>query len=94
MDKFHTRMRMLREQFGLSQEYVGSKLGISQQAYSNYEMDKGEISVKHAVELAGMYNVSTDYLLGISDEPQDVVCLDAEFVGDLTFGNIVDRLQN
>ena len=47
------------------------QLGISKQRYSNYELDKREPDHGLLLSIAALYNVSTDYLLGISDIPNN-----------------------
>ena len=36
--------------------------------YSNYELCRRSVSIQNLVKIAQIYNVSTDYLLGISDD--------------------------
>jgi DNA-binding XRE family transcriptional regulator len=63
----YRRIRDLREDEDLKQAYVAVKLHISQQTYQRYESGEREIPVHLLVELAELYDVSTDYLLGLTD---------------------------
>jgi transcriptional regulator with XRE-family HTH domain len=63
----YRRIRDLREDEDLKQAYVALKLNISQQTYQRYESGEREIPVHLLVELAELYDVSTDYLLGLTD---------------------------
>lgn len=63
----YPRIRDLREDADRSQEEIASLLDISQQHYSMYETGKREIPVHHMVTLAKYYNVSLDYLAGLTD---------------------------
>lgn len=56
-------LRDLREDHDIKQETIAQYLGISQQAYSNYENGYREIPVTAVKALAKYYKVSTDYLL-------------------------------
>ena len=56
-------LRDLREDHDMKQETIAKYLGISQQAYSNYENGHREIPVTAVKSLAQLYKVSTDYLL-------------------------------
>jgi DNA-binding XRE family transcriptional regulator len=63
----YRRIRDLREDEDLKQAYVAVKLHISQQTYQRYESGEREIPVHLLIELAELYDVSTDYLLGRTD---------------------------
>ena len=65
-----TSLKRFRKQFGLNQKDVAAVLGITSQAYQNYEYGKGSPSSVAIFKLADAYDVSTDYLLGRSDEPR------------------------
>ena len=65
---YYRRLKDLREDHDLVQKEVASILGIDQRVYSNYELGKREIPVRYVIKLAKYYNVSTDYILGLSDE--------------------------
>ena len=58
------RLKELRTAAGLSQQTVASKLGITQQAYANYERGKRQPDNNTLLFLADLFNVSVDYLLG------------------------------
>lgn len=61
------RLRDLREEFNYDQKDIGEKLHISASAYGYYEQNRNEPSLETLVKLAQIYNVSTDYLLGLSN---------------------------
>lgn len=63
-------LKRFRKKFGLKQSDVASVLGITNNAYQNYEYGKSSPSAVAILKLAKEFNVSTDYLLGRSDEPQ------------------------
>ena len=63
-------LRRFREEFGLSQKDVADRLGILPQAYSRYETGKFYPKVNDLLKLTATYNVSADYLLGLSDNPR------------------------
>ena len=58
------RLRDLREDRDLRQEDVAEILGISQTVYSRYKRGFQTIPVIHLLKLADYYKVSTDYILG------------------------------
>lgn len=66
----YSRIRDLREDRDLTQKEMAQKLNCSQQVYSNYELGQRDIPTDILIRLALFYNVSIDYILGISDEPK------------------------
>ncbi|MBP3238907.1 MAG: helix-turn-helix transcriptional regulator [Lachnospiraceae bacterium] len=66
-EKYRTRIRDLREDSDLTQEYIASVLGIRQNVYARYEVGAHDLPVRHLIALSLFYNVSTDYILGLSD---------------------------
>lgn len=70
-DRYFTYMkkiRDLREDSDYSQEYVADFLGTSQTMYSRYERGASEIPLRHLVNLCKLYQVSSDYILGLSQD--------------------------
>lgn len=61
------RLRILRKTRNLTQEVVSSELGISQQTLSRCEIDITTLQIDLLYKIAQYYNVSTDYILGLSD---------------------------
>ena len=66
----YRRIRDLREDNDLTQKVVAQSLNCSQQVYSNYELGQREIPTDILVKLSKFYDVSTDYILGLSDDPK------------------------
>ena len=67
-----SRIKQLREKRGLIQEILAAELGITQQMLSKYERDITLIKVDILKEIATYFNVTTDYLLGVSDVKRDL----------------------
>ncbi len=68
MNKFSQRLKELRLENGMTQQQVADLLNIKQQSYIRYEYGTGEPSINTLIKLTQIFNVSADYLLGISDE--------------------------
>ena len=66
---FYQRLRDLREDHDLVQKEIADILGIDQRVYSNYETGKRELPTHHLIKLAEYYNTSTDYILGLTNNP-------------------------
>lgn len=67
-----SRIKQLREKRGLIQEILAAELGITQQMFSKYERDVTLIKVDILKKIATYFNVTTDYLLGVSDVKRDL----------------------
>ena len=65
----YRRIRDLREDRDLTQKQMAKELNCSQQVYSNYELGQRDIPTDILIKLSKFYNVSIDYILGISDIP-------------------------
>lgn len=68
-EKFIIRLKTLRKAKGVSTRKLGSAIGISSPAVSQFENGGALPALDTLVALADYFNVSVDYLLGISDEP-------------------------
>ena len=64
------RIRDLREDRDLSQADIAKIIQTTQQQYSKIETGKADISGEKLIRLAEFYNVSTDYILGLTKEPR------------------------
>ena len=62
------RMRNLREDNDKTQQEIADMLGTSQTMYARYERGANELPIRHLIKIAQYYNVSTDYLLGLTKE--------------------------
>ena len=68
MKNYCQRLKDLREDHDYSQKKIAQILEISQQYYSQYELGKREFPIRHLIKLAKLYQVSTDYILGLSND--------------------------
>lgn len=64
-------LKYVRKQHGYSQKQIGEILKTTQHQIWKYESENPkynqEIPVRHIITLARLYNVSADYLLGLTD---------------------------
>ena len=65
---FASRLRLLRKQKQVSQKKAAEDLGVSQALLSHYENGIRECGLDFVVRAADYYGVSTDYLLGHSND--------------------------
>ena len=66
----YPRIRNLREDMDMNQTQIAKMLGMSQTGYSKYETGENDIPTDILVKLSQFYNVSVDYMLGITDNPK------------------------
>ena len=70
MDVMAGRLRQLREKCNLSQQRMGEMIGSTQSAIAHYEAGRKIPSRDLIVQLCKVFDVSADYLLGLSDDPK------------------------
>ncbi|MGN1423750.1 MAG: helix-turn-helix domain-containing protein [Oscillospiraceae bacterium] len=69
MEKYHERIRNLREDHDLKQSEVAEVLHLTnQQAYQRYESGRVKMPVELLTKLAVFYDVSLDYIVGLTDD--------------------------
>lgn len=61
------RIRALREDNDKTQTEIAKLLKVGQRTYCDYELGKTRIPVDSLIVLAELYNVSMDYICGVSD---------------------------
>ncbi|MBQ8435127.1 MAG: helix-turn-helix transcriptional regulator [Oscillospiraceae bacterium] len=66
----YTRIRDLREDKDLTQTQLCEKLYMHKTTYTNYEQGKHTVPLDFAVILAEFYNVSIDYIAGLTKFPK------------------------
>ncbi|MBQ8783893.1 MAG: helix-turn-helix transcriptional regulator [Clostridia bacterium] len=66
---YYPRLRDLREDMDLTQDELVKRLGMHKTTYTNYEQGKREPPFDLIIKLAKFYNVSIDYIAGLTDIP-------------------------
>lgn len=66
----YQRLRDLREDHDLTQDQLVEILHMPKTTYTNYEQGKREIPFCLAIRLAELYNVSLDFIAGLTNEPR------------------------
>lgn len=62
------RLKSLREDLDIKQKEIAAFLHIKQNTYSQYENGQRQLPIELLIQLAKYYNVSTDYILELSDK--------------------------
>ena len=68
--KLATRLKVLRKKRGFTQTQVAEYLGLKLRAYQYYESGEHRPEYEKLMALADFFEVTTDYLLGRTDEPK------------------------
>ena len=61
------RIKALREDLDIPQKEIADYLNIKQNTYSQYENGQRQLPIDALKKLSEYFNVSTDYILGITD---------------------------
>lgn len=63
-------LKRFRREFKLTQKSVANSIGMAESAYQRYEHGTREPAYRQLLALANAYNISLDYLVGRSNNPQ------------------------
>lgn len=72
MGEIMNRLKELREYNGLTQEQCAKIAFISKKSYERYEKEERVMPLDTAILFAKYYNVSLDYIAGISEEKETI----------------------
>jgi len=86
------RFKQLREEHGLSQIELGNRLNVTQQSVFAWEHGKTTPQIQTAIQLCQLYDVSLDYLMGLSDTPKTKE--PAAMTDDELRSGIISRIQS
>ena len=64
MDKLANRLKELRRLSNLTQRQTSLKLGVTERSYQRFESGENKPSLSNLIELANIFNVSLDFLVG------------------------------
>ncbi len=68
------RLKDIREDNDITQKTLSEYLNIKQNTYSQYETGQRQIPIETLIKLANYFNTSTDYILGLTDNPEKYPC--------------------
>ena len=92
MDQFGTILSTLRRSHNLSQAELGKIIYVSGATISNYENNTHLPDVPKLVSLANYFNVSTDYLLGLSTSALTIDFYEKQFLDGVSAIDILRDL--
>lgn len=86
------RLKALREKKGISQKFVATKIGVNNSTLSGYESGYREPDGETLLRLADFYEVTTDYLLGRSNNSQ-LSGNTETLINDIDLGLSIDEIM-
>lgn len=87
------KVKKLKEQKGLSQVELAKLLGITRSSVNAWEMGISVPSTQYIVDLAGVFDISTDYLLGV-DSSSTISVAGLTDSDILLVHSIIEHLKN
>lgn len=86
------RLKAIRKEQRLTQKTFADKFGISQSSYSGYESGTIAPTLFFLIQVAKEYNISMDYLTGISKEKKGLQADEEnELIREVTFGQVIKQ---
>lgn len=67
---YRSRLKNVREDRDLTQAAIGTLLQKSQQGYNHIETGRAELKIDDLIILCKYYDLSADYLIGLTDDPK------------------------
>ena len=90
---FGEKLSLLRNERQMKQEDLGKIFHLSKSTISTYERNEHQPDYDTLIELAKYFNVSTDYILGVSDQRRPLKILKSPFYNNCSFEKILTILQ-
>ena len=90
------RLRQLRREKNLTQSQIAELLGTTQQFYSRLECGKSPLTTALVIQLAELFDVTTDYLLARSSErrpPERKFQPEEEFIEGISCDDFLIRIE-
>lgn len=88
------RISSLRKKRGLNQEQLATELNVSPSTIAMWETNKRALKDESLTLLADFFNVSTDYLLGRTDDKEKAPTLVAAHLDDDLTEEQLDEVKN
>lgn len=83
----------LRKSKGLTQRYLSKKFGVSTSTISAYEHGKREPPTRILLEMVKEFDVSLDYLLGLTACAVSLSVLHKEYVEGVEMVKVIEKMQ-
>lgn len=94
MDILGKRIRYLREKYQLSQKQLATRVNLTNAQLSRYELGERKPDPEIIKDIADFFDVSTDYLLGRTDNPDLIEEKNEESLLDPELGVFFKEIKN
>lgn len=88
--RFSDTLKGLREKNGYTQQRLSELLHVSKNSISHYELGKNMPDINILVEMTDIFDVSLDYLLGLTDFNLSKDLLNKSFDKTLKVGSVIE----
>ena len=87
--RFSDTLKELREKNGYTQQRLGELLHVSKNSISHYELGKSLPDINVLIEMTDIFDVSMDYLLGLTDYNLSKDILNKSFDKTTKVGSVI-----
>ena len=88
------RLKILREEKGLTQQQLADVINLSQQTIGHYEVDRAKPDVDTLNKLTSFFQVSADYILGRTNIRAPIETIAAHHEGDEWTEDELEDIEN
>lgn len=92
MSEFGEILAELRQDAGMTQQDLASKLNVAKSSISNFETGQRRAHTELIFKIARVFNVSADYLLGLSDFRESFSVTKEKYAEGRTVGRVLEQL--
>ncbi len=90
--RFSDTLKELREKNGYTQQRLGELLHVSKNSISHYELGKSLPDINVLIEMTDIFDVSMDYLLGLTDYNLSKDILNKSFDKTTKVGSVIESI--
>lgn len=93
MSKLGERLNKLRQERGLTQQELADLFHISNSTISSYETGNRIPDVEFLLKLSKFYNISSDYIIGLSDSRLPLDIMNSIVADQVSYQNVIEKIQ-
>ena len=93
MSKLGERLNKLRQEQGLTQQELADLFHISNSTISSYETGNRIPDVDFLLKLSKFYNISSDYIIGLSDSRLPLDIMNSTVVDQVSYQSVIEKIQ-
>jgi len=93
VSKLGERLNKLRQEQGLTQQELADLFHISNSTISSYETGNRIPDVDFLLKLSKFYNISSDYIIGLSDSRLPLDIMNSTVVDQVSYQSVIEKIQ-